>query len=171
MSGFEPKNILKLFLSVKGRVHVGFRRLWNLIMPFSRTWNVLENREFFLFGFLFGKILKHLKTDLSWFRINTVYLMLVYFTTYNIIDNLPRNDENVALNIIFSIFIGFWNGNKSVFHGFWNFVIWLWKSFGNIFRVVCTNFENENENERSTFKTWLMSYFIIKQARRIHVFL
>ena len=26
-----------------------------------------------------------------------------------------------------------------MFNGFGNLVIWLWKSFGNIFEVVCTN--------------------------------
>ena len=30
------------------------------------------------------------------------------------------------------------NANENVFQDFGNLVIWLWKSFGNIFKGVCT---------------------------------
>jgi len=44
----------------------GFGKLWKLIMPFSRTRNVLEKRGFSMrlgrsFGFLFRKILQYPK--------------------------------------------------------------------------------------------------------------
>ena len=42
-------------------------------------------------------------------------------------------------NSVFSIFMGSQNVNENVFHGLGNLVIWLGKSFGNIFEGVCTN--------------------------------
>ena len=49
------------------------------------------------------------------------------------------------------------NVSRNVLHGFENLVIWLWKSFGNMLRVVCvdpvmhpglhfSSFESDNSN-------------------------
>ena len=38
-----------------------------------------------------------------------------------------------------SMIIGFQNANENDFHGFGNLVIWLWKSFGNFSKGVCTD--------------------------------
>ena len=47
-----------------------FGKLWKLIMPVSRTWEVLEKKSFSKklwknFGFLFRKILKYPKMDIG----------------------------------------------------------------------------------------------------------
>ena len=35
--------------------------------------------------------------------------------------------------------MGFQNASENVLHGVENLVIWLWKDFGYILKVVCTN--------------------------------
>ena len=53
------------------RLLESYVKLWKLIMPLSRTWKVLEKRSFSnwlwkSFGFLFGKILKFPKMDITY---------------------------------------------------------------------------------------------------------
>ena len=40
---------------------------------------------------------------------------------------------------MFFFFMGLYFANKNVFHGFGNFIIWLLKSFGNVFKGACMN--------------------------------
>jgi len=47
--------------------------------------------------------------------------------------------------------MGFQNVNENIFHGFENLVIWLWKSLGNMFRVICAK----------TDKGWINSKFLL----------
>ena len=67
--------------------------------------------------------------------------MFVYFTSYNgKRHNLPKI-ISIALKNVFSLFMVFENTNDTICHGFGNLVIWLWKSFRNILRVVCMDLD------------------------------
>jgi len=46
---------------------------------------------------------------------------------------------HISSKIAFFIIIEFQNANENEIHGFGNLVVWLWKSFGSVFRGVCTN--------------------------------
>ena len=37
----------------------------------------------------------------------------------------------------------FQNAKENVSHGFGNLVIWLWKSFRNVIKLVCTNLDTK----------------------------
>ena len=63
--------------------------------------------------------------------------MLVHSIIYNSIHNLPKVTNYCIENIVF--LMRYQNANENVFHGFRTLVIWLWISFGNMLRIVCTH--------------------------------
>ena len=65
--------------------------------------------------------------------------MFVHFTIYDTEHNPPKIHKYSIKNSVFPIFIRFQNTYENLFHGFGNLVIWLWKSFGNMLRVVFMN--------------------------------
>ena len=68
--------------------------------------------------------------------------MFVHFTIYNSKHNPPKNYKIYYGKLRFYIIMGFQNVDENEFHGSGNLVLWLWKSFRNIFKGVCTNPNN-----------------------------
>ena len=116
-------------------------KLSKLIIPFSRTWKVLEKRVFKMavdkfWIFVWKNSRNILKSMLLSFVLSTVFVIYVHFAIYNVKHDPPKYFFE---NNVFIILWGFQNANENVLHGFGNLVIWRWKSFGNIFEGVCAN--------------------------------
>ena len=66
-------------------------------------------------------------------------MLCLFILLFIVVDIIFQKIIKYAIeNNIFSILMGFLNANENVFHGFGTLAIWLWISFGNILRAVCT---------------------------------
>ena len=65
--------------------------------------------------------------------------MFAQFTIYDIKQSTKNVLESSIDNHVFYFYEALQNANKNVFHGFGILVVWLWKGFGIITKVICTN--------------------------------
>ena len=64
--------------------------------------------------------------------------MFAHFTIYKMKTQSTKKVTKYSIeNNAFSFLMEFQNASENVFHGFGNLAVW--KSFGNIIKVICTN--------------------------------